>query len=80
MTIHPEQKHTEIYLGNVAPSWWTPSRLADFRTLRLGTVAYDLNGKALSPDHGIVPLFIDRSELDRYDEIETANLREIRGW
>lgn len=80
MTTHPEQKDTEIYLGNVAPADWPPSHIADFKTLRLGTVAYDLEGKKLSPAHGLVPLFIGKGETDQYDRIKTQEIYAIRGW
>lgn len=45
-------------------------------TVRLGDVAYSCNGNKLTDADGMRPLFIGRSELGRYDEIQMAGMRK----
>lgn len=70
---HPEQKDNEIFVGNSSNGM---RHLTALKTARLGKVAYDIHGKAITEPHyhNLKPLFIDRSEQDEYDRIMMARL------
>lgn len=59
----------ELYLGNTLRDKNNLEFLKQkgMRTIRLGDVAYDLDGKVLSASYA--PLFIKRSEEQLYDAI-----------
>lgn len=63
---HPEQQANEKWVGNSKASM--PEHLSGFETARLGDVAYDIDGKRLSPDQ-VRPLFIGSAELERYNDV-----------
>ena len=70
---HQETGKDEIFVGNTSAGG-VPRHLAELKTTRIGEQAYDIHGKKLSPDY-MRPLFIDRSEMDKYDRIMCARLR-----
>lgn len=39
------------------------------KSLRLGSVAHDINGKPLSHEEGYAPLFVHRNEADLHNSI-----------
>lgn len=61
----------EVWVGNTptcGPHYdWL--RSMGLRTLRLGKVAFDIHGKPLSESEGYSPLFINRSEESRHNEV-----------
>jgi hypothetical protein len=69
-------QENEVFLGNVLASDGIRPKLAGLNTLRLGAIAFDLDGNRL-PDHRA--MFIGRSEYDAYDRIRMAELSAIRG-
>lgn len=73
MSHHEKCGPQEVFLGNQERARglgrYTEKGL---RTIRLGDVAYDIEGKKL-PDY-YAPIFINRSEEGRYDAIMMAQM------
>lgn len=71
MAHHEPCGKDEIWVGNTpthGPQYeWLKSK--GLMTLRLGKVAFDINGKPLAEAEGYSPLFINRSDESRYNEI-----------
>lgn len=82
MTSHPEQKSTEVFLGNCSPSGELTKITLGYKTARMGKVPYDLNGHALVgwERENIRPLFIGVSEYAAWDKMMMARLRIARGY
>jgi hypothetical protein len=75
MRTHPECHKNEVFIGNTDEP--IPPHLAGIRTLRLGTVAYDLDGKRL-PKH-YRPMLVDRGDdYEKYNSVMEARLSRIR--
>ncbi|MDR1937991.1 MAG: hypothetical protein LBQ73_05790 [Tannerellaceae bacterium] len=71
-----EMRDGEVFLGNTYAKTWTESYEKHFkslRTIRLGQQAYSIDGEKLSPDY-VLPLFIHKSEFEKYDKIQCARL------
>lgn len=68
MTNHPEQKKNEHYLGNTSHGE-IPDYLSDFKTIRVGKVAFEVNGKVMPASEGYLPLFVGDSEFLKYDSV-----------
>lgn len=64
---------SEIFLGNTLEAMFPEDHLKGLKTVRLGDVAYDLDGKVL-PDY-YKPLFLDKSEAGEYDRIMMDRLK-----
>ena len=73
--MHPEQGTDEIFVGNGVA---VPASCADLKSIRLGEVAYDVEGKRLPPGLLLRPIFVGRAELGEYDRIKMDRLRRIR--
>ena len=67
MASHPEQRKTEIFIGNSYVDETKP-HLKDLKTVRFGNIAYDINGTTKNMSH-MRPTFISKSEYDLYDRI-----------
>lgn len=67
----------EIFVGN----HWAGASLKELDEggveYRLGDVAYDINGKVIAKDY-MLPLFIAKKSLTKYDSIAMAELSRIR--
>lgn len=74
MRTHPEQQNDEIYLGN---THFIQDDLKHLKTLRLGNVRYDINGKVLNPKHypNLKPLFINKNEENEYSRLMMARCK-----
>jgi hypothetical protein len=69
MTRTVEQHaENEVFMGNCKITMGRP-HLATLKTLRLGSVAYDIHGAPLPDSLGYAPMFVDRAELAEYDRI-----------
>jgi hypothetical protein len=79
MDCTPQLKQGEIFIGNhnVTGGLELPKYLSGLKTLRLGDLAYDLNGKPL-PRNQYRPLFVHVSEMLDYDRIMVERMRAIR--
>jgi len=66
--FHPELKKTEVFLGNTQCIKPIPSYLKQLKTIRLGTIAFDIHGKKISQKY-MLPLFLDKKEIKKYDDI-----------
>ena len=69
-------QENEVFVGNVTASIGVRPELASLKTLRLGDIALDCDGKPLPDDRA---MFIGRSECDAYDRIMMASLNAILG-
>lgn len=73
---HPEQADDEVFLGNTTS---IQPLLSSLKTLRLGVVAYDINGKELLDEpRRLFPMFLRASEAPAYDRIRMQELSDIR--
>ena len=77
--MHPELTESEIFVGNTKLADWPAPELASLKTARLGNTAYTIDGDPI-PSDDMRPLFIGKSEANRYDTIRMAQFRAIRGW
>jgi hypothetical protein len=68
----------EIFVGNTKHISGIETHLTGLTTARLGKVAFDLNVKSL-PSSYMLPMFVGRSEANRYDQIMDARLSAVRG-
>lgn len=75
MALHPEATAQEVFLGNVERLTGIPPYLRRLYSIRLGVVAYGLDGKKVP---GYAPLIINRSELAECDRIQMARLAAIQ--
>jgi hypothetical protein len=76
MLYHPDTRPDEQFVGNHV-TWQTfLAEIAALPTLRLGAIAYDLDGKKISPNY-MRPVFIGKSDYDRYDKAMQAELSRI---
>lgn len=81
MHTHPEQTKDEVYLGNFTAAEGIPAHLATIPSMRLGTTAYDIDGKKLAASEGMLPVFVKRGhDLDAYERIMAARLKKTRGY
>ena len=64
---HAEAKKDEVFVGNLRGE--LPDHLRTLKTARLGNKAFDIDGKILSQNENIRPLFIGQSEAGDYDRI-----------
>lgn len=71
MNTHPEQKASEIFVGNTV-GVAVPDHLAAMTTARVGEQAYNLDGERKIPPGHMRPLFVGRKEADQYDAIMMA--------
>lgn len=71
MNTHPEQKASEIFVGNTV-GVAVPNHLAAMTTARVGEHAYTLSGEQKIPPDRMRPLFVGRSEAGMYDAIMMA--------
>lgn len=77
MLTHPEQADNEVFVGNHHGTE-IPHELAHIPSVRLGSVAYDIDGKRLPEAYR--PLLVGRgADHDRYDRIREAAFQAIRG-
>jgi hypothetical protein len=76
---HPECAETEVFVGNVGASD-SLEKFAGLKTMRLGEIAYYIDGKVIPDGVGCRPLIMDRSDSDGYERIMMAGFRAIRGW
>lgn len=64
-----EKKSNEVFLGNTNKiKNFPPPHLSSLKTIRLGKQAYYIDGTKISTDY-CLPIFIDKSEYDRYNQI-----------
>lgn len=75
MLIHPEQKKTEIFVGN-AKTGPVAEHLRSLKTVRTGNQAYDIHGKKI-PQEYMRPLFVSHEEAAKYDRIMTDRMKAI---
>lgn len=69
----------EVFLGNFNdPNMFPVADVAHLKTLRLGAVALDIDGKRIPSSLGYRPMFIDRSEYQAYDAVMAERCRKIR--
>lgn len=78
MSKQEKKQDDEIFLGNFSSSKGIGDYLRPLKTLRIGNIAYDINGVAL--DDCYLPLFINKSEAIEYDKIMMAELKKDRGF
>jgi hypothetical protein len=79
MPAHPEQAADEVFVGNHHGDM-VPQELSHIPSMRLGSIAYDIDGKRLPESYGYRPLLVGRgADHDRYDRIREAAFRAIRG-
>jgi hypothetical protein len=64
-------KKNEIFVGNTCANE-DMSYLKGIK-YRLGDQAFDIHGKKLAKDY-VLPLFIDKKDMNRYDSIMMAGL------
>lgn len=76
---HPEAKPNEVFVGNVKTSKGVPEDIRHLPSARLGSVAYDIDGRKLDPSY-MLPLLIGKADEQAYDDIRMKALRAIRGW
>lgn len=71
MAHHEKIAEDEVFLGNTQRDGDTWLWLKDkrFETLRLGEVAFDIDGERLPDSYNMAPLIINRREFDRYDDM-----------
>jgi len=71
MAQHEACEANEIWVGNTPTHGlhYQSLKSMGLKTLRLGKVAFDIDGKPLAESEGYSPVFINRSEADRYNEI-----------
>ena len=64
---------TEFFVGNtnVQKGAVIPEYLKSFTTVRLGNIAYDIHGVKIPTDY-MLPLFIGKSELNKYNSVMIA--------
>lgn len=67
MMKHPEQRPTEVYIGNTIDG--VKAHLSNLKTIRLGEVAYDLKGVKIKQPTQYRPMFISKGEYWEYDKI-----------
>ena len=71
MARHEPCDKDEIWVGNTYTHGqhyeWLKSK--GLKTLRLGKLAFDVYGKPLADTEGYAPVFINRSEEQRHNEI-----------
>jgi len=70
---HKEQRENEVFLGNVDK---ISNYLLCLKTLRLGKQAYDVYGDKIPLKDGIKPLFINKSEDDKFNNIMLEEMRK----
>ena len=69
MHRHPEQQLNEIFLGNKKINEWPDPKFVSLNTIRIGTIAYSIDGEPLDEIDAMVPLFIHETEYPAYDKI-----------
>ncbi len=67
----------KVWVGNhdVTNTKNLPDHLKQLKTAKLGAQAYDIKGE-LIPTNEMLPLIIDKSEVDLYDKIMMARMKE----
>lgn len=79
MTRHEPCGKDEIFVGNTDfTDHLSAYREAGIPMIRLGQVAYDINGQVLPFTYR--PIFVHRSQYALYDEFKMAQLKRIRGY
>ena len=71
---HPEQQDNEVFAGNTEPENWPRPHLCGFKNVRLGRVAYDLDGKAVPY---MRPIFVHDCDYPAYDRAQLEHLSQI---
>jgi hypothetical protein len=74
------KKDDEIFVGNTRLDKGIPDYLSCLKTVRLGDQALDIYGRELDPSY-MLPVFIGRSESDKYEQImahQTALIRRSK--
>jgi len=78
MASHPEQSSDEVFVGN-HHGIDVPEELAHIPSLRLGTIAYGIDGKRLPESYSCRPMLVGRgADYDEYNRIREAEFRAIR--
>lgn len=71
MSHHEQCGRDEVWLGNTDKEGdhykWLLSK--GLKTLRLGKVAYDIYGKPLKDEEGYRPVFINRIEEQKHNDL-----------
>lgn len=83
MTRHPEQQIHEVYLGNtIGKTIIGGDKTIHLKSLRVGEVAFDLNGQPIHQSANFQPVFISKQEYPEFDrimsELHGCKLREIK--
>ena len=75
---HEPKPNNEVFLGNT-DGITVPPYLSSLKTIRVGSIAYDIHG-AILPTDMYRPLFLARSEEAIYDTLMRDVSKAIRGW
>lgn len=79
MTRHEPCDKDEIFVGNTDfTNDLSAYREAGITMIRLGHVAYDIDGQVLPFTYR--PIFVHRSQSALYDEFKMAQFKRIRGY
>lgn len=78
MDNHPEQLLNEVFLGNQKISDWPDPKFKSLNTIRIGIIAYSIDGEPLDEIDAMVPLFIHRNEYPVYDKIMVDSMKRWR--
>lgn len=73
---HPEQKPNEFFIGNQRKGE-SKDYMSELKSLRLGTVAYDINGTTEDMEN-YVPIFLDAEDYDVYNDIMERRMQDTR--
>jgi hypothetical protein len=65
-----EMLNNEIFVGNVKSSSGIPKYLSTLKTVRLGTIALDIDGNKIDD---MRPMFIEKSEIDVHENLAMAD-------
>lgn len=58
---HPEMNDGEIFISNL---YISQIHQCGWETKRAGVIAYDINGKPIPSLYDLVPVFVQRSEIE----------------
>lgn len=68
MSHYTGARANEVFVGNTPAEGGIPIHLRVLKTIRLGEIALDIEGKKLDQDY-MLPLFLHESELMEHDRI-----------
>ncbi len=74
MNTHPEQRSTEVFLGNVPTKRGPRECFSHLRTIRIGEQAYDIHGKKIDQDY-MRPLFVGKCDEIEYERIYIEQMK-----